>query len=352
MIRNLNRNSLLATSATFAVAMAATLCAEPSLKVGDAAPKLTIDKWLKGEPVSSLESGKVYVVEFWATWCGPCIAQMPHMTQMQKDFKDKGVTLISVTSEDPRNSLEKAEAMVKAKSDSMGYTVAWDKERETYDAYMQAAERNGIPCCFVVDQKGKIAWIGHPMWLEEVLAPLTAGKWDAKEGPTSITNAEKELNAVFMKARENPSDALAAFEKFESAHPGVAKTFETMKYQLAMAAGDEKKADAIATKLVDRAIADKNEGVLNEIAWTIVAPDSPFENRNLDLALRAAEKADEFTNHNNAPIIDTLARAHFLKGNVTKAIELQRKAIDLVGDEEKSSYQGSLDEYLAAQKES
>jgi thiol-disulfide isomerase/thioredoxin len=65
-----------------------------SLKVGDAAPALKASKWLQGEEVKAFEPGKVYVVEFWATWCGPCIVMMPHMAEMQAAFKDKAVTFI------------------------------------------------------------------------------------------------------------------------------------------------------------------------------------------------------------------------------------------------------------------
>src|SRR6516225_10230386 len=58
------------------------------LKVGDPAPKLEVKEFLKGEPVASLEKGKIYVIEFWATWCGPCRTSIPHVTELQKKHKD------------------------------------------------------------------------------------------------------------------------------------------------------------------------------------------------------------------------------------------------------------------------
>src|SRR5258707_7964049 len=80
---------------------------EPSLKVGDPAPKLKADKWLQGSEVTEFAADKVYVVEFWATWCGPCIVMMPHMSEMQAEFKDKGVTFIGYTAKDANNCKEK-----------------------------------------------------------------------------------------------------------------------------------------------------------------------------------------------------------------------------------------------------
>ena len=65
-----------------------------TLKVGDPAPPLKATKWVQGSEVASLEKGKVYVVEFWATWCGPCIVMMPHLGDLQREYKNQGVTII------------------------------------------------------------------------------------------------------------------------------------------------------------------------------------------------------------------------------------------------------------------
>src|SRR3954465_3678232 len=67
-----------------------------TLKPGDTAPPLAVSKWVKGEPVKKMEKGKVYVLECWATWCGPCVAAIPHVTELQKKFKDKDLIVIGM----------------------------------------------------------------------------------------------------------------------------------------------------------------------------------------------------------------------------------------------------------------
>ena len=79
--------------------------AQQGLEPGDKAPQLEISDWItdgngKFSEVTTFEKGQVYVVEFWATWCGPCIAIIPEMAELQKTYGDK-VRFISVTEETP-----------------------------------------------------------------------------------------------------------------------------------------------------------------------------------------------------------------------------------------------------------
>jgi len=320
---------------------------KPALVPGSPAPSLSIEKWVKGAPVAQFEKGKTYVVEFWATWCGPCIQSMPHLSALQRQYKAKGVTIIGVTSADPDNDLTAVEAMVEAKGEGMDYTVAWDSGQKTKDAYMKAAGRRGIPCSFVVDGAGKIAYIGHPMFLDVPLEQVQAGTWDIEKGNAAIEEAQGKLAEIQKAVRADPKGAVAKIAEFESRHSAFAGLLGSLRFDALLAAGDFKAAYACAGKLVDKAIQDKNPAELNAISWKIVDPAAKWGTLDLDLALRAAEKGVEFTKRADGAILDTLARVHYLKGDVKKAIEIQTLAVAASQGGMKEELEKTLTEYKA-----
>ncbi len=146
------------------------------LKVGDPAPALAVESWAQGTSIPAFEPGKVYVLEFWATWCGPCIAAMPHLTELAKQYEGKA-TFIGVNvlergeSEDPPvTARQQVDAFLKGNPGRMGYDVAVDGAAgKMWETWGRASGQRGIPCSFVIDRQGKIAWIGHPMRLDPVI---------------------------------------------------------------------------------------------------------------------------------------------------------------------------------------
>jgi len=320
--------------------------AQATLTVGHPAPALAVEKWVKGSAVPAFERGKVYVVEFWATWCGPCIAGMPHLSELQHTYAKKGVTIIGVSSIDTRgNSLEAVEAMVADKGDVMGYTVAWDTERKTNEAYMKAAGQGGIPCCFLVDKVGAIAYIGHPLYLDVPLKHVIAGTWDIEKGNAMVSDYRAALNAVHQAAGADPKTALTKLGELETKFPDFAGMNDSLHFNLALRTGNTEAVSTIGTKLVDAAIANKDAAGLNQIAWSIVDPEAEVEKRDVALALRAAEKAAEFTEWKDAAILDTVARVYAWKGDFAKAIELQTKALEHANEQLKADIVRALEEY-------
>src|SRR2546426_8169567 len=72
---------------------------KPQALVGKPAPEITGDFALNGKPVKLADlKGKVVLLDFWAVWCGPCIATFPHLREWNKDYKDKGLEVVGVTS--------------------------------------------------------------------------------------------------------------------------------------------------------------------------------------------------------------------------------------------------------------
>jgi thiol-disulfide isomerase/thioredoxin len=155
-------------------------CPAADLSVGDPATKFAVSKFVKGEPVKELQPGQIYVIEFWATWCGPCIENIPKVTAMQKKFGNKVVFVgVSVFERDQT----KVVPFVTKMGAKMNYRVAMDKVPSPDAAskghmatnWLKAAGKNGIPCAFIINKEGNIAWIGHPAKMEKVLDNVVAG---------------------------------------------------------------------------------------------------------------------------------------------------------------------------------
>lgn len=325
--------------------------AEATLKVGDDAPALKTGKFIQGEPVKKFEAGKIYIVEFWATWCPPCRESIPHLNELAKKYADKGVVIIGQNvSEQSDAAVEK---FVKKMGDKMTYRVALDDKSDVEEGamnktWMDAAGASGIPTAFVVDQKGKLAWIGHPMsGLESVIKGLLAGSWDGKkeaEKREKLAEAMQELMEDYMEAVEDEDwkKALAALEKAEKVVPEEMATGMWMaRFQILMKTKDTKGAQKLLV-----AQAKKNEDnaeELNNVAWTAIVTKGLEP--DLDFALKHSLRSNELSKEENSAHLDTLARVYFMKGDKKKAIELQKKAIGFSSGELKQDLKDTLDAY-------
>jgi thiol-disulfide isomerase/thioredoxin len=133
-------------------------------KVGDKAPQLTIDEWLKGDPVTSFENGKVYLVEFWGTWCGPCLENIPHLSKIEKQYSSKGFAVIGVATHELK-SRDVLDKFMKDRGSEMEYRVAYDTDlsmEKDWDTGYSANVEFRLPICFLVNKSGNIVFVGHP----------------------------------------------------------------------------------------------------------------------------------------------------------------------------------------------
>eukprot|EP01048_Picozoa_sp_COSAG05_P012199 COSAG05_NODE_1204_length_5534_cov_6.479117_1_plen_796_part_00 len=129
----------------------ALLQATPERRLG-LAGSLAGLKMAQGEEVQF--GGGVVVVEFWATWCGPCKTSIPHLNELSLKYKNDGVKFIGITSE----GADEVEPFIRKMGDQFTYPVGLDNGGKVTDNYPV----KGIPAAFVVDKSGIVTWQGHP----------------------------------------------------------------------------------------------------------------------------------------------------------------------------------------------
>jgi thiol-disulfide isomerase/thioredoxin len=267
-------------------------------KLGDPAAPLKINEWVKGKEVDVTDGKAIYVVEFWATWCGPCKASIPHLTELQKKFKDKGVVFIGISDE----TADKVKPFVEKMAEKMDYTVALDDTRKTSAGYMAAYGQGGIPTAFVVGKDKNVLWFGHPMGeLEETLNKVVAGTYD-------------------LKAAAKKDEARARLDEYQKlASKGDAKAKELGQQILTDAGNDSQ-------SLCDFALG--------------IAANARNKNRDFALADTALDKAAKVAGDKNPQVLGVRGIVRFESGKEEDGLALAKQAVELAPTEkEKATYQ-------------
>jgi thiol-disulfide isomerase/thioredoxin len=326
------------------------------LAMGDAAPALQVQEFVKGEPVKQFEKGKIYVVEFWATWCAPCRESIPHLTKLQQE--NKGVTFIGV-------SIDEETGLVKPFVDKMGdkmdYRVAIDSRdggnARMAQAWLEASGQEGIPAAFVVDGDGRVAWLGHPGDLEQPLVQIVAGKWDlvakaaeykkAKAQERALAKVQDDLGLLLRRKKYAEATKL-----LDNAAKDVELSDELAVVQVALLSGpgsDAASALPIATRLYDKALKEQDAGTLMMLANALADPQNmlpgpeaksqgtaKIDPKLAELAVKAAEKAEPLTHTGNAvedaQTAMVVARAYRAVGENAKAADKLDTAAKLVNE--------------------
>jgi thiol-disulfide isomerase/thioredoxin len=139
--------------------------AEHEALEGKPMPPLQLSGWMNGEVKPEDMKGKVLVVDFFATWCGPCMRAIPHNNEMMSKYKDKGVLIIGVCTN--KNGQDKMEEVVKDKG--VQYPTAKDPDLSAEKAWHVFY----YPTYAVVDRKGIIRAVGlQPQYVEKVLEKI------------------------------------------------------------------------------------------------------------------------------------------------------------------------------------
>lgn len=209
------------------------VCAAPAWAeemVGKPAPEISAQYWLNSKPLSLKGlQGKIVVVEFWATWCGPCRKSIPHLIELSKKYGPQGVVFMGL-SDEPREKVEPF-------AQQLGMTYAVGGGSPSGEAYGV----KGIPTAFVVDTTGTVIWEGHPMsaLMEQAIEA------QLKKSPPKVMSPQEKAAATALldKAEEavkKEQFALAAsfIAKLQQADDAsVQARIEGIRKSLAEAAG-------------------------------------------------------------------------------------------------------------------
>ena len=190
----------------------ATESPSPALQVGDAAPKLSVDQWLKGTPVREYSRHNIYVIEFWATWCGPCLKAMPHLSELASRYAKDGLVVVALTSADEANTSEAVDKFVEENGAKYNFRFALSNTKVNDTTFMEAAGQNGLPCSFVVDRSGKIAFIGQPNDLDYVLERMVKGQWRGKEDADELKRMNESIIELAQLAQSDPEKAMGIIQ--------------------------------------------------------------------------------------------------------------------------------------------
>jgi tetratricopeptide (TPR) repeat protein len=334
------------------------------LTIGSKAPALDIETWFsdrEGEfnQTTKLEPGKIYLIDFWATWSRASHPWMLKYADLQDRYFDEGLQIIRVSDEDEDSVANFLELDVSGQKETiyaewtLGYCVTTDPDRSVHEDYLVAAQQANLPVVFIVGRTGLVEWIGNPAKMQTPLKKIIDGKWDRAVFGAKIV-AEQRMIKMAAEVRQllqrgETEEALKLIEKMMVDAPDSKTRAEMAALRLGILMENDGPNIAEAFKEVVENISG-NSYRLNELAWSIVTRAQGGKEISSELLEIAAETAKrgvalsrkEGSDSHLGAVLDTYAHLVFMQGDLDKALELQTEATELYDSDDIFEYLDEL----------
>jgi|TARA_R100000479_G_C6393358_1_gene206126 uncharacterized protein (TIGR03435 family) len=159
---------------------------ENYLVIGEKVEDIKITDFISNIPQDKELKDKFLVIDFWATWCAPCLKSVPHFNQLQNQFKDNSnIAFVSLTDETPKIAKR---IMNRIKFETI---VASDQSKETQKNY----KISSLPTTIIIDKNNLVRWIGVPDELnkETISKIITDPNWEPEAKMTDAKSSEKNI---------------------------------------------------------------------------------------------------------------------------------------------------------------
>jgi thiol-disulfide isomerase/thioredoxin len=290
------------------------------------------------------------MLDFWATWCAPCLTQMPYHQTLQERYADRRFHVIGIAIWSDKGPMTPEKAL--ERHPGLSYSVAKDVAKATADIFMEGTKTKGLPTFMLIDRAGRLVWVGSPgeefeVAMESVLAD--SFDLDTARRRDELRRKSEGLFAEIDELRRSgqPDLAVAKVDDVIALDEERNGWAYAMKYEIVVAElGDADLAGQVAQAFLSSEPGKK--AFYNYVfALRMVRAMEQFPSPlwDLDIGLQLARRAVELADTPNPDYFAMLAQVHFQRKERAEAIQWQSKAVEAAPSAERKALAETLQKY-------
>jgi hypothetical protein len=258
---------------------------------------------------------------------------MPHLSDLQRRYQADKVHAISVTARDvfgtPGNTLDPVAEFVKSRGSKYRQSFAYDEGAALAEQWLGAAGRKGLPCTFVVDKAGRIAYIGQPFFADLVVSKVLACGADALTVSGEMARIEADYNEICVRISKDPPSGLSALRDFEVKYPLMTDALPSIRAKLSFLPkhGKAGEARAYASNRLTKATQAADPIALRMLASILRLGEGRHDRELLAISVQAAEAVVRLVGDTKPHALLDLALAYSAFGDTERARQFAEKAV-------------------------